>query len=157
METAEYKKKLEQELIKQFSDTFFEKLGYYPIVITNKEYNSSYKVLTLNELEQYFIPFTPHVFGKKTSLSSKNRTRPLVELRFIFFFIARQMRYSLLEIGQYLGKRDHTTVIHGLSTFKNLYQTDVRFKAQYEAIINQIKHDHEPSAVEYLDKMEFKS
>lgn len=155
MDSEQYKKKLEQELIKEFTEKFYEKIGYYPKVITDIKKQPGIKILTLNELEQYFIPYTPHVFGKKTSLSSKNRTRPLVELRFIFFFIARQMRYGLLEIGQYLGKLDHTTVIHGIKTFKNLYETDLRFKEKYNNIIKHIKLDYEPSAVDYLDQMEY--
>lgn len=157
MDTADYKKKLEHQLIKEFLDKFYEKVGYYPTVVTNRDKEEGIKILTLNQLESYFQSFMPSVFGKKVALSSKNRIRPLVELRFMFFFIARQMKYTLLEIGQHLGKRDHTTVLHGLKTFRNLYETDVRFKSTYDKIINNIKRDYEPSAMEYLNQMEFES
>lgn len=157
MDSVQYKQKLEQGLIKEFMEKFYEKVGYYPMVVTDVKHQEGIKILTLSELEKYFTPYTPKVFGKKVILSSKNRSRPLVELRFIFFFIARQMRYGLLEIGQHLGKRDHTTVLHGLKTFKNLYETDIQFKAKYHKIINQIKLDYEPSAVDYLNQMESES
>jgi hypothetical protein len=157
MDTTDYKKKVEQQLIKEFLDKFYEKVGYYPTVLTDTRESDSIKILTLNELEDYFTPFLPTIFGKKVTLSNKNRTRFLVELRFIFFFIARQMRYTLKEIGQHVGKRDHTTVLHGLSTFVNLYETDARFKMTYNAIIHNIKRDYEPSTLEYLNQMELES
>jgi hypothetical protein len=34
---------------------------------------------------------------------------------------------SLVDIGRYFG-RDHTTVIHGLKSFKNRYKLEDRFK-----------------------------
>lgn len=154
MDTADYKKKVEQQLIKEFLNKFYEKVGYYPTVITNTNDEGGVKILTLNQLEEYFEPFLPTIFGKKTSLSNKHRARPLVELRFIFFFIGRQMKYTLLEIGQHVGKRDHTTVLHGLTMFRNLFETDVKFRSTYETIIKNIKKDYEPSAMEYLDQME---
>ena len=157
MNPTEYKKKIEHELIKGFLDKFYDKVGYYPIVITNSKEKEGIKILTLSELETYFEPFLPFQYDKKTTLASKNRIRLLVDLRFIFFFIAKQMKYTLLEIGQYLGNRDHTTVIHGLKTFKNLYETDIKFKSRYTTIINNIKQEYEPSTMEYLNQMEVKS
>ena len=113
--------------------------------------------MTLNELELYFNPFLPSQFGKKLKLGSKCRLRSLVELRFIFFYIARQMRYTLNEIATYVGGRDHTTVIYGLNTFISLFETDEGFRAKYKLIIKNIKNNNEPSALEYLNQMEFKS
>ena len=114
-------------------------------------------ILTLPELEKYFEPHVPAVlFGRKVTLGTKDRSRELVELRCIFFFIARSMKYGLKQLGRYLGNRDHTTVIHGINTFRNLYETDERFREKYYLIINNIKKDYEPSAMEYLDQMEIK-
>jgi len=157
MDTTDYKNKLEQRLIREFLEKFYDKLGYYPTVVTNTNDEGGVKILTLNQLESYFQPFLPSIFGKKVALSNKHRARPLVELRFIFFYIARQMKYTLEEIGFHVGKRDHTTVLHGLRTFRNLYETDVKFRSTYDTIIKNIKNDYEPSAMEYLNQMEFKS
>ena len=67
------------------------------------------------------------------------------------------MRYTLLEIGQYIGKRDHSTVIHGITTFRSLYETDHNFRQKYQAIVNIIKSNYEPSVVEHLNQMEIES
>jgi hypothetical protein len=156
MSTNTYKKKVEHDLIKEFLDKFYDQVGYYPTILTNKKDEGGIKILTLSQLETYFEQFIPTIHNKKPSMSSKNRVRPLVELRFTFFFIARQMRYTLIEIAKHLGKRDHSTVIHGLRTFKNLYETDDKFRFRYNTIINNIKKDHEPSTMEYLNQMEIK-
>lgn len=155
MTTEDYKKKMENELVKAFIENFHEKIGYYPTVITDRNVKTNgNKVLTLSELETYFDRHLPTMYGKKVALSAKNRSRPMPELRFIFFFIARSMRYNLIEIGRYLGKRDHTTVIHGINTFRNLYETDERFKSKYYDIINDIKQDYESPIMDHLDKAE---
>jgi len=155
MNTKDYKKKMENELVKTFIDNFYEKVGYYPTVIIDRNVKTSDdKVLTLSKLETYFERHLPTIYEKKIMLSAKNRSRPLPELRFIFFFIARSMKYNLIEIGKYLGKRDHTTVIHGINTFRNLYETDERFKNKYYDIINDIKQDYESPIMDKLDKTE---
>ena len=155
MDERVYEEKLEAKLIKEFSDKFYEKMGYYPTVITKKVSNQEAVILTLPELESYFQEYLPTVFGKKLPLANKNRCRELVELRCIFFFIGRCMHYSLKPMGKYLNGRDHTTVLHGIRTFKNLYDTDPNFKKRYYEIINKIKADYEPSVVEHVDQMEF--
>jgi hypothetical protein len=81
-----------------------------------------------------------------------------VELRFIFCFIAKKLNYTLDEIGDFLGKRDHTTVIYAIRTFKNLYETDVKFKLLYNEIITKIKTNiYDTSDMEHIDKMEIES
>ena len=67
------------------------------------------------------------------------------------------MRYTFLEIAQYIGKKDHSTVIHGVAIFRNLYETDILFRQKYQAIINIIKSNYESSTVEHLDQMEIES
>ena len=148
---------LERNLIKEFLDKFYDQVGYYPTVLTKRENRDEFKILTLRELEDYFNPFLPRLYGKILNLGNTTRIRPLVELRFIFFFIARQMRYTFLEIAQYIGKKDHSTVIHGVAIFRNLYETDILFRQKYQAIINIIKSNYESSTVEHLDQMEIES
>jgi hypothetical protein len=68
-------------------------------------------------------------------LRGKTRKREIV--------IARQiaMRYckdntelSLKSIGQFFGGRDHSTVIHALTTIEDLCDTDKKFKKKFEEI-----------------------
>ena len=66
------------------------------------------------------------------------------------------MRYGLKQLGKYLGGRDHTTVMHGVNTFRNLYETDPLFRNKYYLIINQIKKDYESSTLDPIDQMECK-
>jgi hypothetical protein len=150
MTSEQYKKKVENDLVRDFLNTFYEKVGYYPIVIINKKQNcDESKMMSFIELESYFEPYLPTIYGKRQSLSTKNRFRSITELRFIFCHIARSMNYTLKQIGQHLGNRDHTTVIHGLTAFKNLYETDERFKQLYHKIINAIKNKYESSIMDH--------
>lgn len=158
MNPAEYKKKVENDLINEFISKFYEKVGYYPTVVTNNRItDDGVIILTLPELERCFDNYLPTFYNKKAGLGSKDRYRPLVELRCIFFFIGRSMKYGLKQLGRYLGNRDHTTVIHNVNTFRNLYDTDPVFREKYYLIINQIKKDYEPSIMEDFSKMETKS
>ena len=158
MNPAEYKKKVEHNLITEFVNRFYDKVGYYPTVITNHRITDDGIItLTLPELEKYFEPYLPTIFNKKVNLSAKDRCRGIVELRCIFFFIARSMRYGLKQLGTYMGGRDHTTVIHGVNTFRNLYETDPLFRDKYYLIINQIKKDYEPSTLGTIDQVEHQS
>lgn len=52
-------------------------------------------------------------------LTRRNRERSIVSTRQLYCYLAKDIfgsRYSLKEIGLYLAKRDHTTVIHSINT-----------------------------------------
>lgn len=158
--TATYASVLEKKLISKFSKEFYDKLGYYPTVIT-KSYIDTEKdgihLMSLEQLESYFIPFLPRIFKKPIlSLGDRSRMRELVELRHIFFYIAKSFGFSLSSIGIYLNKRDHTTVIHGIRTFRDLVETDPNFKQKYNEILNHIKqnhHEYNPSVMDSSDQV----
>jgi hypothetical protein len=153
MNRTKDKKKLEEQLINEFIQNFYEKIGYHPLVILqNGKSNDGSITLSLNELESYFTSLLPIQFNERVPLSNKNRMRPIVELRSIFTFIARSMGYTYKDIGIYLGGRDHTTTIHSATVFKNLYETDDTFRNKYFTIINNIKNNYEPSTVDDTDK-----
>jgi hypothetical protein len=146
---------IEASLIYEFMESFRKHSGYYPTVITREaivENKEGIKLLTLNELNQYFNPFLPKIYNKTTNLDTKLRNRVIVELRFMFCYIARSMRFTLTDIGRFL-KRDHTTIIHALNMFHNLYQTDESFRFKYTTIINSIKENqHESQSLDDIDK-----
>jgi chromosomal replication initiation ATPase DnaA len=157
--TQEEQLQTEKELIKEFMEKFHKTLNYYPTVVTrnNTMHNKDdLKIVSLETLQTYFQSFLPTRYGKKMSLSARNRTRCLVELRFIYFFISRSMGYNVVTIGRSVGM-DHTSVLHGLITFKNLYETNDLFRQKYTEIIKHIKLNYEPSIVDYFDKMELES
>lgn len=152
-ESQSYAANLEKKLIEEFKQKFQEKLGYTPIVLTKIKTGESYiPVMTLDELIECFDPFLPINFGKKLTLMSKCRKRELVELRMMFCYIARSMKYNLGVIGNKLGGRDHTTVIHGVNTFVNLIETSDPFREKFQKILNHIKENYEPSALDKSDK-----
>lgn len=147
----------ENEMVQDFIEKFYETFSYYPtVIIKSKKKNLTFSVISLNDLEKCFTTFLPKKYNKTYLLGSKIRIRELVELRFIFCHIARKMAYGLKDIGLYLN-RDHTTVLHGLRTFRNLYQTDEYFREKYHKIINIIKTNYESSAMDDNYTMETES
>jgi len=149
------KKKIEHKLIQEFMNDFYEKVGYYPTIITrdnNIENKDGFKILTLDQLTKCFDPFMPTYYGKKLTLFSKCRMRTLVELRFMCFFVARCMRYNLTDIAQYFNKMHHSSIMHGITTFRSLYETNENFQKKYHEIVNYIKEKHESPVMDYLDQ-----
>jgi chromosomal replication initiation ATPase DnaA len=70
-----------------------------------------------------------------SQIESKHRYRPYVNARLMYCFFAKQQLsgITLKEIGNNLGQRDHTTVLHSLSTVNDL------IAARDEAIIDLIE------------------
>lgn len=160
MEISLYASKLERKLVEEFKEKFLTKLGYEPIVITKPATKTDTSVprVSLEELEEVFEPHLPIKRGKKISIRDNARYRELVELRQIFCILAREMKYTLVSIGQYLGRRDHTTIIHNLNMFKNLIEVDENVKKKYLLIIHDLKKKYdEPSVMDYINKTQFKS
>lgn len=147
-----YAAHLEKKLIDEFKEKFYEKVGYQPIVLTKLLVDeNSIPLMSLEQLGEYFEPFLPNLFGKQLSLSSKVRKREIVELRMIFCHLARNMKYTCTSIGQFIGPRDHTTVLHNINTFKNLIETSEPFREKYEKILTHIKHSHESPIMDKFD------
>jgi hypothetical protein len=150
MNDSHYKAlEIERELITDFKMRFEETLGYTPIILTKYECNEFFiPLMSLKHLAEYFDPFLPIQYDKKVTLFSKSRKREIVELRMIFCFLARSMRNSLSTIGNFLGGRDHTTVMYNVTTFTNLMETSSVFKNQFYQIINYINQNYEPSTLD---------
>lgn len=79
-------------------------------------------------------------YGVKVSdLHSKKRNRSVAFPRQICMYLSRRhTRYSLEEVGGYFGGRDHTTVLHGVRTVKNLVETNPDVAGQVKAIEQQL-------------------
>lgn len=60
---------------------------------------------------------------------SKNRKRTVAEARHIIAKCLRdKCKLGVSKIGELLNKRDHTTAIHSISVYNDLYQTNEVFK-----------------------------
>ena len=153
---ARYASILEKKLIDEFKTKFEEKLGYQPIVLTKVTVDDEHSIplMDLNQLAHYFIPFLPSQNGRVMHLFAKSRKRELVELRMIFCALARSMKYTLVSIGEFIGGRDHTTVLHAVGVFNNLIETNEAFRDRYQQILTYIKQNHEPSIVDQPDKVQ---
>ncbi|HRK61485.1 MAG TPA: chromosomal replication initiator protein DnaA [Candidatus Omnitrophota bacterium] len=73
-------------------------------------------------------------------LRSKTRTRSVVKPRQYAMFLIRDMtKYSLPEIGDFFGGRDHTTVLHACKTVTNERLKDPEIAKMLETLKNMLK------------------
>lgn len=74
---------------------------------------------------------------KVGDLLSKKRTRIIARPRQVAMCLARELtQFSLPEIGNAFGGRDHTTVLHACKTVEELRNRDERFAADFN-LLNQ--------------------
>ncbi|MCE5301343.1 MAG: chromosomal replication initiator protein DnaA [Spirochaetia bacterium] len=77
---------------------------------------------------------------KVQDLSSRKRPENIATARQIAMYITRNLTdYSLVQIGQYFGGKDHTTVMHAINKIEKLIKTDEKFKTQFEELVTRIK------------------
>ena len=82
----------------------------------------------VNEVARYFQV-------KLADLRGRSRSREIVVPRQVAMFLLReQTDASLADIGDALGGRDHTTVMHGIQKITQELQTDVGLRSQVTAI-----------------------
>lgn len=152
-----YKRKLENKLIEEFQLEFYNKIGYIPKIITMADPKYNLPIISLESLIEVFDEIMNEKFGNKKihgqlyRISSHTRKRDVVEYRYMYFKIAKLMGYYLTDIGRSLtsNKRengyDHTTVIHGCSTFDNLLDTSEMFSLNYYNVLSLLKSKYEIS------------
>ncbi len=76
---------------------------------------------------------------KVQDLSSKKRPENIATARQIAMYICRNLTdYSLVQIGQYFGGKDHTTVMHALDKIENLVKENEKFKATVDELVKRI-------------------
>jgi chromosomal replication initiator protein len=73
-------------------------------------------------------------------LKGKKKTKNIVVPRQIAMYIAREMTgYSLTEIGETFGGRDHATVIHSCDKIENQLLTDPNLEPTLQNLQRQIR------------------
>jgi len=73
-------------------------------------------------------------------LSSRKRPENIAKARQIAMYITRQLTdYSLVQVGQYFGGKDHTTVMHAINKVEKMLKQDDKFRATVEELIIRIK------------------
>ncbi len=82
-----------------------------------------------------------HFNLKEGSLKSTKRTKEVAYARQISMYIMRELtEMSSPKIGQALGGKDHSTVLHGIEKIENDISNDVTIKNLVEDIIKNIKN-----------------
>jgi chromosomal replication initiator protein len=73
-------------------------------------------------------------------LKGKKRSSGIVRPRQTAMYLCRELtEYSLTEIGQAFGDRDHTTVIHSYSKIEEESRSDTNLYSSLERLKNMIK------------------
>jgi chromosomal replication initiator protein len=92
----------------------------------NKLVNTTKKELSIDEIKKIvceFFELTPD------KLLSNTRKREIVLSRQIAMYLSKNhTKYSSAQIGDQIGGKDHTTVLHAWKTVKNLIETNKAFK-----------------------------
>jgi chromosomal replication initiator protein len=77
---------------------------------------------------------------KIQDLSSRKRPENIAKARQIAMYITRQLTdYSLVQIGQYFGGKDHTTVMHAIDKIEKMIKADDKFKTTVDELMARVK------------------
>lgn len=80
---------------------------------------------------------------KPEALKEKSRKREIVQARQIAMYFSKECtKSSLKTIGLYFGGRDHSTVIHAISTVNDLCDTDKEFRRYVEELRKKFQNSN---------------
>ena len=104
-------------------------------VLKNKQRSLRYKMTKDEILEIIAQECSINV----SDIADKTRKREVVNGRFIFCGIMKEyFGYSLKKIGEFVGNRDHTTIIHSIEKYHDRYQTEDDYRNIVNNIYNKI-------------------
>ena len=73
----------------------------------------------------------------------RKRKKEIVTARYsCAYLLKRFTKLSLNEIAEYIGVRDHTTVLHGIKSAKNWMETDRSYNLTIKRLENQLWEYH---------------
>ncbi len=76
---------------------------------------------------------------RAAELRSPSRRKTIVRARGVCVFLARRLTAeSLQSIGQHLGGRDHTTVLHAHRQAESLFRTDLEFRRAIDELTEKL-------------------
>jgi chromosomal replication initiator protein len=92
----------------------------------DKLVNTPRKEVSIDEIKKTVCEFFELTHEK---LLSNTKKREIVQVRQIAMYLSKNYtKNSYTQIGEQIGKKDHTTVLHACKTVKNLMDTDKAFK-----------------------------
>jgi chromosomal replication initiator protein len=75
----------------------------------------------------------------ETELLSRSRHQKVAQARQVVMYLSRdEINVSLPKIGEALGGRDHTTVMHGIAKIANQIETDDALRRDIMAIRERV-------------------
>jgi chromosomal replication initiator protein len=97
----------------------------------------SHTTISIEQIQNYVCEY----FGIDTNkVREKTRKQEIVEARQIAMYLAKQFTDSSLKtIGLHFGGRDHSTVIHAISTVEERMQTSAKHKRIVEELYQKIE------------------
>jgi chromosomal replication initiation ATPase DnaA len=117
---------------------------YIYVGIRRKDLPHDFKVRMRRRVCRYKIDFIFEAIKMVTEhtreeMRGRYRGRTLVQARQMYCHFAKTLLgWSLADIGELINK-DHTTVIHSLNVFSDLYQTDENFKQDADRVLQEIE------------------
>lgn len=80
------------------------------------------------------------IFGADPeAILSRNRSKAVALARQVVMYLLRtEENYSYPQIGEFIGGRDHSTIIHGIDKITGLLARDLRFQKQFERVFTRL-------------------
>jgi chromosomal replication initiator protein len=98
--------------------------------------NNIEKEIDIDRIQKYVSAYFSVTIDE---LKDKTRKKEVTNARQVAMYFAKEYTdYSLKQIGQYFGGRDHSTVIHAVQTVNNQIIKDDSFKKTLEALKKQL-------------------
>jgi chromosomal replication initiator protein len=111
-------------------------LARQALKVTNPSFESNKKIGI--DLIQQIVADYCNI--KVQDLSSKKRPENIAMARQTAMYITRNLTdYSLVQIGQYFGGKDHATVMHAIKKIEKMMKADDKFKLTMDELIARIK------------------
>jgi hypothetical protein len=159
MDTVIYKRRLEAKLIAEFKLEFKDKIGYEPHVLTMMDDDSDIPNIPLLTLRDTIDEILLEMHGDRlfihdvARLRNRSRKMELVNMRFIYFKLARLLGHTLDSIGDTMAtlrqpRYDHTTIRYGIEQFDNLVVIDESFKDLYLEVVGKIKQKYSKNDID---------
>ncbi len=88
----------------------------------------------------------------KEQIISTSRKRTIVDARKMFCAAIKiKHKATLVEIGEMIGDRDHTSIRHLLLKFKDHCSNDDAFRRKAKAVLNKIGSDFQDNFIRIVD------
>ncbi|MGD0565779.1 MAG: chromosomal replication initiator protein DnaA [Candidatus Goldiibacteriota bacterium] len=111
-------------------------LARQALKVTNPSFDSNKKIGI--DLIQQIVADYYNI--KVQDLSSRKRPENIAMARQTAMYITRNLTdYSLVQIGQYFGGKDHTTVMHAIKKVEHMIKADDKFRLAMDELVARIK------------------